>query len=132
MPKSISYEKYRKARLIAGAKLLREATKKIKEERKNIKEGTRNIKEKSKAETKKIKEEFKLKKYLEKKEKEKVSKIRKYMGARTIVGKPKVSLPSYSARKALLQGSGNYHLVKEGKVGTFDKELMEERIKWLG
>jgi hypothetical protein len=47
-----------------------------------------------------------------------------------IIGKPKVKLPKYSAKKALLSG-GDRKLVSEGRTGYFDKEMVEERKKWL-
>lgn len=52
--------------------------------------------------------------------------------SKTLVGKPKVKLPKYSAKKALLKGRNfNEKLVGEGRTGYFDAEMVEE-TKWLG
>jgi len=47
-----------------------------------------------------------------------------------ILTKPKVKLPRFSAEKAILKDKGYHRLVSEGRVGTFDEEMMEE-AKWL-
>ncbi len=47
-----------------------------------------------------------------------------------ILAKPKVKIQGFSAEKAILKDKGYHRLVSEGRVGTFDEELMEE-AKWL-
>ncbi len=47
-----------------------------------------------------------------------------------ILKKPTVKPPSVDPKKFITQGAGHQALVKEGRSGYFNKEMMEE-TKWL-
>jgi hypothetical protein len=58
----------------------------------------------------------------------KVIESKKLLGQK-ILKKPKVTLKKISAEKIILK-NGNQALVKEGRTGFFNKEMVEE-TKWL-
>ena len=58
------------------------------------------------------------------KRKEKESKKKR------ILSKPKAKLPSTDPKKFLTHGLERQSLVREGRTGYFNKEMMEE-AKWL-
>lgn len=47
-----------------------------------------------------------------------------------LLKKPQAKLPSVSPKKFITSGLGHNSLVKEGRTGYFNKEMMEE-TKWL-
>jgi hypothetical protein len=112
MVKSISQERARKDRLKEGRLLLKERGKYERE---------------SFARTEK-----------ERKLKEKYDKERGVLGSRFLTGelskkllkKPTAKLPKVSARKAIVSGDDRQRLVREGRTGYFQEELMEE-ARWL-
>lgn len=48
-----------------------------------------------------------------------------------ILSKPKAKIKGVDAKKFITSGVGKHSLVKEGKTGYIDEEMIEE-MKWLG
>ncbi len=70
----------------------------------------------------------KTKKELEKLKNKKDKKKGLFKG--NLLKKPSVKLPSIDPKRFITHGAGHQSLVKEGRSGYFNKEMMEE-TKWL-
>ena len=65
------------------------------------------------------------------KNKKSKKKPKKKSKKKKMLKKPKAKLPSIDPKKFISSTIRNQTLVSEGKIGHFNEEYMEEKIKWL-